>query len=168
MDMERLIKLTINGDEYKFHVEPWRTLLEVIREKAGLTGAKEACGTGECGNCLVILDGRPVKSCIYLAVDADGKDITTIEGIADGEELHPIQKAFIDHGAIQCGFCTPGMILTAKSLLDHNPKPTKAEVQAALEGVLCRCTGYVQIVEAILAAGEAMARVNEPVGKAGK
>ena len=152
--MLKQIKMTINGELYEFMVEPWRILSEVIREKAGLTGLKEACGTGECGNCLVLLNGKPVKSCIYLAIDADGKDITTIEGIANGEELHPIQKAFIEHGAIQCGFCTPGMILTAKALLDHNPTPTKAEVKAAMEGVLCRCTGYVQIVEAVLAAAE--------------
>lgn len=165
--MKRLLKLTINGEEYEFTVEPWRTLLEVIREEAGLTGAKEACGTGECGNCLVILDGKPVKSCLYLALDANGKEVITIEGIADGEELHPIQKAFIEHGAIQCGFCTPGMILTAKSLLDHNPKPTRTEVKEALEGILCRCTGYVQIVEAILAAAENMGREKAAMGKVG-
>jgi len=157
MIMERKLQLTINGEDYTFMIEPWRLLSEVIREKAGLTGLKEACGTGECGNCLVILDGKPVKSCLYLAVDANGKDILTIEGLAEGEKLHPIQEAFIEYGAIQCGFCTPGMILAAKSLLDHNPKPTKAEVKEAMEGMLCRCTGYVKIVEAILAAGESMA-----------
>lgn len=166
--MERKIELTINGERYEFMIEPWRLLSEVVREKAGLTGLKEACGTGECGNCLVILDGKPVKSCLYLAVDADGKEILTIEGLADGENLHPIQKAFIEHGAIQCGFCTAGMILAAKSLLDHNPKPTKTEVKEALEGILCRCTGYVKIVEAILAASESMAQESESTGKAGK
>jgi len=155
--MLKQIRMTINGEKYEFMVEPWRTLSEVIREKAGLTGLKEACGTGECGNCLVIMDGKPVKSCIYLAADANDKDIVTIEGIACGEELHPIQKAFIEHGAIQCGFCTPGMILTAKALLDENPSPTRTEVKEAMEGVLCRCTGYVQIVEAVLAAAEEMA-----------
>ena len=163
--MQRLIKLIINGEKCEYMVEPWRLLSEVIREKAGLTWCKEACGTGECGNCLVILDGYPVKTCLYLAVDADGKDILTIEGVANGEELHPIQKAFIDHGAIQCGFCTPGMILAAKSLLDHNPKPTREEIKEALEGVLCRCTGYVQIIEAIVAAGEVMAQSSELPGK---
>jgi aerobic carbon-monoxide dehydrogenase small subunit len=152
--MERRIKLSINGDDYEFSVDPWRTLLDVIREDAKLTGAKESCGTGGCGNCMVILDGRPVNSCLVLAADADGKDVLTIEGLADGETLHPLQSAFIDHGAIQCGFCTPGMILGAKSLLDKNPKPTEHEIRKGMEGILCRCTGYVKIIDAILAASQ--------------
>jgi carbon-monoxide dehydrogenase small subunit len=157
--MKRRIELTINGENHEFVVEPWRTLVEVIREKAGLTGAKESCGTGECGNCVVILDGKAVKSCLVLAVDANGKDVLTIEGLAEGEKLHPLQQAFIDHGAIQCGFCTPGMILAAKSFLDKNPNPTRAEVKEGMEGMLCRCTGYVKIIDAIMAASQNMGPV---------
>ncbi len=134
-------------------VEPRRTLLELIREDLELTGTKEGCGLGECGTCTVLLDGKPIKSCITLAVQANGREVTTIEGLekADGT-LHPLQQAFIDHGAIQCGFCTPGMVLSAKALLDENPKPTELEVRQAIAGNLCRCTGYQKIVEAILSA----------------
>ncbi|NMB41616.1 MAG: (2Fe-2S)-binding protein [Firmicutes bacterium] len=166
--MKKRIELTINGEHYEFNVEPWRTLVEVIREEAGLTGAKESCGTGECGNCLVILDGKPVNSCLVLAVDANGKDILTIEGVAEGEKLHPLQKAFVDHGAIQCGFCTPGMILAAKSFLEKNPKPTRMETKEAMEGVLCRCTGYVRILDAVLAASQEMMQENKTATKGGK
>lgn len=155
--MKWKIELTVNGEPYELAVEPWRTLLEVIREDVGLTGAKEACSTGECGNCMVILDGKPVNSCLVLAVDANGKEVLTIEGLAEGGNLHPVQKAFVEHGAIQCGFCTPGMILAAKSLLDKNPKPTETEVKEAIYGNLCRCTGYVKIIEAVLAASQSMA-----------
>lgn len=155
--MKWKIELTVNGEPYELAVEPWRTLLEVIREDIGLTGAKEACSTGECGNCMVILDGKPVNSCLVLAVDASGKEVLTIEGLAEGGKLHPIQKAFVDHGAIQCGFCTPGMILAAKTLLDNNPEPTEPEVKEAISGNLCRCTGYVKIIEAILAASHSLA-----------
>lgn len=155
--MKWKIELTVNGEPYELAVEPWRTLLEVIREDIGLTGAKEACSTGECGNCMVILDGKPVNSCLVLAVDASGKEVLTIEGLAEGGKLHPIQKAFVDHGAIQCGFCTPGMILAAKALLDNNPEPTGPEVKEAISGNLCRCTGYVKIIEAILAASHSLA-----------
>jgi len=155
--MKWKIELTVNGEPYELAVEPWRTLLEVIREDIGLTGAKEACSTGECGNCMVILDGKPVNSCLVLAVDASGKEVLTIEGLAEGGKLHPIQKAFVDHGAIQCGFCTPGMILAAKALLDNNPEPTEPEVKEAISGNLCRCTGYVKIIEAILAASHSLA-----------
>lgn len=155
--MKWKIELTVNGEPYELAVEPWRTLLEVIREDIELTGAKEACSTGECGNCMVILDGKPVNSCLVLAVDANGKEVLTIEGLAEGGNLHPVQKAFVEHGAIQCGFCTPGMILAAKSLLDKNPKPTETEVKEAIYGNLCRCTGYVKIIEAILAASQSMA-----------
>jgi carbon-monoxide dehydrogenase small subunit len=147
------IQLKVNGMAYKMEVEPRRTLLELIREDLELTGTKEGCSLGECGSCTVLLDGKPIKSCITLAVQANGRKVTTIEGLekADGT-LHPLQQAFIDHGAIQCGFCTPGMILTAMALLDENPKPTELEVRQAIAGNLCRCTGYQKIVEAILSA----------------
>jgi carbon-monoxide dehydrogenase small subunit len=146
------IQLKVNGMAHKTEVEPRRTLLELIREDLELTGTKEGCGLGECGTCTVLLDGKPIKSCITLAVQVNGREVTTIEGLekADGT-LHPLQQAFIDHGAIQCGFCTPGMILSAKALLDENPKPTELEVRQAIAGNLCRCTGYQKIVEAILA-----------------
>jgi carbon-monoxide dehydrogenase small subunit len=146
------IQLKVNGMAYKMEVEPRRTLLELIREDLELTGTKEGCSLGECGSCTVLLDGKPIKSCITLAVQSNGREVTTIEGLekADGT-LHPLQQAFIDHGAIQCGFCTPGMVLSAKALLDENPKPTELEVRQAIAGNLCRCTGYQKIVEAILA-----------------
>jgi len=145
------IQLQVNGLAYKVEVEPRRTLLELIREDLELTGTKEGCGLGECGTCTVLLDGKPIKSCITLAVQAGGREVTTIEGLekSDGT-LHPIQQAFIDHGAIQCGFCTPGMVLSAKALLDENSRPTEIEVREAIAGNLCRCTGYQKIVEAIL------------------
>jgi len=151
--MKVLIQLKVNGMAYKMEVEPRRTLLELIREDLELTGTKEGCSLGECGSCTVLLDGKPIKSCITLAVQANGREVTTIEGLekADGT-LHPLQQAFIDHGAIQCGFCTPGMVLSAKALLDENPKPTELEVRQAIAGNLCRCTGYQKIVEAILSA----------------
>lgn len=148
------IQLKVNGFPYKVEVEPRRTLLELIREDLELTGTKEGCGLGECGTCTVLLDGKAIKSCITLAVKANGKEVTTIEGLegADGT-LHPIQQAFIDHGAIQCGFCTPGMVLSAKALLDETPQPTEPEVRQAIAGNLCRCTGYQKIVKAILSVG---------------
>ena len=151
--MKVQIQLKVNGLACKLEVEPRRTLLELIREDLELTGTKEGCSLGECGTCTVLLDGKPIKSCITLAVQANGREVTTIEGLeqADGN-LHPLQQAFIDHGAIQCGFCTPGMILAAKALLDENPRPTEVEVRNAIAGNLCRCTGYQKIVEAILAA----------------
>jgi aerobic-type carbon monoxide dehydrogenase small subunit (CoxS/CutS family) len=152
--VKQLITLEINGETYEVRVEPWQTLVEVIREEIGLTGVKEACSTGECGSCTVLFDGAPVSSCLMLAIESQGKKITTIEGLSQNGKLHPLQKAFIEHGAIQCGFCTPGMILTAKALLDRNPHPTEAEVKEAISGNLCRCTGYVKIVEAILAASQ--------------
>ncbi len=151
--MKVQIELKVNGLPYKVEVEPRHTLLELIREDLELTGTKEGCGLGECGTCTVLLDGKPIKSCITLAVQANGQEVTTIEGVEkpDGT-LHPLQQAFIDHGAIQCGFCTPGMILSAKALLDENPRPTEVEVRKAIAGNLCRCTGYQKIVEAIMAA----------------
>lgn len=152
--MKHQIKLTVNGDLYEIAVEPWETLLQVVRQRLELTGAKESCGLGDCGLCTVILDGKAVNSCLILAVDADGKDIITIEGLAEGTKLHPLQQAFIEHGSIQCGFCTPGMILAAKAFLDENPNPTKEAIREAIAGNLCRCTGYVKIVEGIMAAAE--------------
>lgn len=154
--MKQLIQLTVNGTPFELAVEPWRTLLQVIRDELKLTGTKEGCSLGECGACSVIMDGKVVNSCLVLAVDADGKDILTIEGLANGAELHPIQKAFLTHGALQCGFCTPGMIMAAKALLDENPKPSEDEVRAGIAGNLCRCTGYTKIIEAILAAAQEM------------
>lgn len=148
----RIIKLRVNGEDYELMIAPQRTLLEVLREDLELTGTKEGCEDGTCGACTVLLDGKPIRSCLLLAVEAEGKDILTIEGLAQGERLHPLQEAFINNGAIQCGFCTPGMILTAKALLDENPSPTEDEIREAICGVLCRCTGYVKIVEAIMAA----------------
>lgn len=152
--MKRLIQLRVNGELYEVAVHPHWTLLEVLREELDLTGAKKGCDAGDCGGCTVILDGKPVVSCLTLAVEADGRDILTIEGLAQNGQLHPIQNAFVEHGAIQCGFCTPGVIMSAKALLDENPNPTEEEVRQAIAGNLCRCTGYVKIVEAILAASQ--------------
>ena len=151
---KRLIELRINNDSYDLAVEPQRTLLEVLREDLGLTGAKEACGTGECGACTVLIDGKPILSCLTLAIEVQGKEIITIEGITRGGDLHPLQKAFIQCGAIQCGYCTSGMILNAKSILDENPKPSREEILKGLEGNLCRCTGYNKIVEAVMEASK--------------
>ena len=150
--MKEEITLHVNGEYYEVFIEPKKTLLEVLREDLGLTGTKEVCDLGTCGACTVLLDHRPVLSCLLLAVSCKGKEIVTIEGLRQGEKLHPLQNAFIQHGAIQCGMCTPGMILSAKALLDENPHPTGAEVRRAIAGNLCRCTGYVKIVDAILAA----------------
>ena len=150
------IKLSVNGQDYELSVPPWRTLLEVIREELGLTGTKEGCNVGECGACTVIMDGQAVNSCLVLATEADGKQITTIEGLAKGDELHPIQQAFVDHGGFQCGFCTPGMIMSAKALLDANPQPTDEEIRQGISGNFCRCTGYTKIIESIKAAAKDM------------
>ncbi len=152
--MKQTIELKVNGELYKVEIEPRRTLLEVLREKLGLTGTKEGCGKGDCGHCTVLIDGEPVYSCLTLAIEAQGHDIVTIEGLAEGGKLHPLQQAFVDYGAIQCGFCTPGMILAAKSLLDKNPDPTEDEIKEAISGNLCRCTGYVKIIDAIKAAAK--------------
>ncbi len=156
--MKHTIHVTVNGTDYSVSVDPGRTLNELIREDLNLTGTKLGCGTGDCGACTVMVDGRTVSSCLTLAVDVDGKQITTIEGLAvSGEELHPIQEAFIDKGAIQCGFCTPGMEMSALHLLSHNPNPTDSEIRNALSGNLCRCTGYTKIVDAVHCAAEKMA-----------
>jgi carbon-monoxide dehydrogenase small subunit len=151
-----LIELNVNGEHYEVAVEPQRTLLEVLREKLGLTGTKKACDEGQCGSCTVLMDGKPVSSCLVLALEAQGKDILTIEGLSTGGQLHPLQQAFVDLGAIQCGYCTPGMILAGKALLDENPSPTEDEVRGAISGNLCRCTGYAKIVEAILSASKVL------------
>lgn len=149
--MKQLIQLRVNGQEYEVRVEPWKTLVDVIREDIGLTGTKEACSTGECGACTVLLNGKPINSCLVLAVEAQHKDILTIEGLAQGGKLDPLQEAFVKYGAIQCGFCTPGMLLTTKALLDKNPQPSEIEIKEGISGNLCRCTGYVKIIDAILA-----------------
>lgn len=149
--MKYPIKLTVNGDLYELLVEPNETLVDVIRNRLNLTGTKEGCGTGDCGACTVIFDGKTVNSCLMLAIEADGQEILTIEGIAKDDELHPIQKAFVEEGAIQCGYCTPGMVLSAKALLDENPHPTGEEIMLGIAGNLCRCTGYVKIIRAIQA-----------------
>ena len=147
-----MIELKVNGEIYEMDVEPRRTLLEVLRDNLGLTGTKKGCDDGNCGTCTVLIDGSPMNSCLLLAVEVQGREIETIEGVATGEELHPVQKAFVELGAIQCGFCTPGMILSAKALLDRNPHPSDDEVKRALAGNFCRCTGYAKIIEAVRAA----------------
>jgi carbon-monoxide dehydrogenase small subunit len=146
---KKIITFTINNEPVSLEVESHWTLLRVIRDELRLTGTKEGCGEGDCGTCTVLVDEKAVNSCLILAVDVDGKAITTIEGLAQGTELHPLQKAFVEKGAVQCGFCTPGMILSAKALLDENPHPSEEEIRSAISGNLCRCTGYVKVVEAI-------------------
>ena len=147
------ISLKVNGDDYELSIPAWRTLLEVLREDLNLTGTKRSCQEGQCGACTVLLDGRPVYSCLFLAVEAQGKEIFTIEGLArSAGALDPIQKAFVEKGAVQCGFCTPGLVMATKSFLAENPNPSEEEVRRAMVGHLCRCTGYFQIIEAILAA----------------
>ena len=155
------IKIKVNGEWNELTVPNQKTLLEVIREDLHLTGTKKMCDTGECGGCTVIMDGMVVNSCIVLAVDANGKEIVTIEGLTPIGKLQPIQEEFIARGAIQCGFCTPGMILSAKALLDQNPNPTEFEVKKAISGNFCRCTGYVRIVNAILSAAERLRSEND-------
>ncbi len=144
------IELKVNGRHYKLQIAPWRTLLEVLRENLGLVGTKKSCNEGQCGACTVIMDGRAVVSCLVLAIDAQGKEILTIEGMSEGERLDPIQKSFLKHGAVQCGFCTSGMVMASKALLDENPHPTLEEAREAISGNLCRCTGYQHIIDAIL------------------
>lgn len=153
---EKKISFKINGMKLNRTVEVHRTLVEFLRDGLGLTGTKEGCDEGECGACTVLLDGKPIHSCCTLAVEIDGHDILTIEGLAKNGVLHPIQQAFVDAGAVQCGFCTPGMILSAKALLDENKNPTEEEIRTGIEGNICRCTGYDRIVEAIRLAAERM------------
>ena len=148
--MKQLMRFTINGEIYEDEIDVRRTLLEVLRETFGLTGTKKGCNEGECGTCTVLLDGKPVASCLVLAVEAQGRSIETVEGLAQDGELHPLQRAFWEHGAFQCGFCTPGVLMAAKGLLNENPSPTEQEARKAIAGNLCRCTGYNKYVEAIL------------------
>ena len=151
--MKQLIRFTLNGDPVEVEIDPHLTLLQLLRDKLELLGTKEGCGMGECGTCTVLLDGKTINSCIFPAWEVEGRTVTTIEGLTDAQgNLHPIQKAFVEYGAIQCGFCTPGMVLSAKALLDENPKPTEEEIRNGIAGNLCRCTGYLQIVQAIKAA----------------
>jgi len=150
------IFVRVNGEEHELLVAPNRTLTDVLRDDLDLTGTKHGCDEGECGSCTVLMDGEPVNSCLVLAAQADGHDITTIEGVADGSEPHPVQQAFVDQGAVQCGFCTPGMVLSAKALLDKKKRPTEHEVRSAISGNLCRCTGYQKIVDAVQGAGRNM------------
>ena len=152
--MKQLMRFTINGEIYEDEIDVRRTLLEVLRENFGLTGTKRACNEGECGVCTVLLDDKPVASCLLLAVEAQDKAIETVEGVADDDELHPLQQSFLDHGAFQCGFCTPGMVMVAKGFLAENPRPNEEEIRHAIAGNLCRCTGYNKYVEAILDAAE--------------
>jgi carbon-monoxide dehydrogenase small subunit len=155
MEMKE-IKFVLNGTAYELKVSPWRTLLEMIREDLQLTGTKEGCGQGECGSCTAIMGGKTVNSCLVLAVEADGQEITTIEGLAKGETLHPIQESFVNHAGMQCGFCTPGMIMSAKALLDKNSSPSEKEIREGISGNFCRCTGYTKIIESIGAAAVMM------------
>ena len=157
--MKHLIQLTVNGQTHDVAVRPERTLLDVLREDLGLTGSKRGCNLGCCGACVVILDGRPIASCLTLAVEASGHEIITIEGLAEGGVLHPIQEAFVESGAIQCGFCTPGMVLVVKALLDERPEPADGEIIEALSGNVCRCTGYVKIIDAVRAAARRLKEV---------
>lgn len=161
MPNAREISLTVNGEGYVLSVEPHVSLLELIRENLGLTGTKEGCGHGDCGACIVIMDGKAVNACLVLAVDADGSAITTIEGLAEGGALHPLQEAFLDRGAVQCGFCSSGMMLSAKALLDRTPNADEEEIRREIAGVLCRCGAYPRVVEAVQEAGRNMAEAKE-------
>ena len=150
------IKVNINGDYYELKVKPNTLLLDLLRNEVGLTGTKRGCDTGECGACTVLIDGLAVNSCLVLAAEVNGKNVTTIEGLAKNGKLHPLQESFMEEGASQCGFCTPGMILSAKALLDKNPNPTEEEIKIAISGNLCRCTGYKKIIKAINSAAHKM------------
>jgi carbon-monoxide dehydrogenase small subunit len=154
--MKQMMKFSVNGMDYEEEIDHRRTLLEVLRENFGLLGTHKGCDEGQCGACTVLIDGKEINSCLVLAASIQGKKITTIEGLAQGEQLHPVQQAFVEYGAIQCGFCTPGMIMVAKGFLDKNPQPTEEEARRAIAGNLCRCTGYFQIIDAVLKAAEKM------------
>ena len=150
------ITINVNGKQQRFEVEPNILLLNLVRDEMNLTGTKYGCGIGECGACTVLLDGKAVLACMMLAVDADGHRVDTVEGLSDGDKLHPIQQAYLDEGAVQCGFCTPGFIMSTKALLDKNPNPNEAEIREYLNGNICRCTGYVNIVKAVQSAAAKM------------
>ncbi len=152
--MRYTASLNVNGTEYPVEIEPGRSLLSVLRTEIGLTGSKEGCDDSECGACMVLLDGKPVNSCSFLALQAEGREIRTVEGLAAGGRLHPLQRAFLDEGGVQCGFCTPGMLISAAALLEHTPRPTEEQVRLALSGNLCRCTGYQGIARAVLRAAD--------------
>jgi carbon-monoxide dehydrogenase small subunit len=154
------VTLHVNGTDYPVEIGADRTLLSVLRGELGLTGSKEGCDDSECGACMVLVDGQPVNSCSYLAVQVDGRQVTTVEGLAEGTRLHPLQQAFLDHGGVQCGFCTPGMLISATALLAANPDPSDDEIRAALSGNLCRCTGYVGIVAAVRSAANELAQAD--------
>jgi carbon-monoxide dehydrogenase small subunit len=155
---KHILELTVNGDRYEVAVDPWVSLAQVLREELRLTGTKIGCNEGDCGACTVLVDGRSVCSCLYLALEAEGRDITTVEGLAETPDaLHPLQEAFIEHGGLQCGYCTGGMLLSSAFLLSHTPEPDEAEIRRGLSGNLCRCTGYNKIVEAVDAAAKRMA-----------
>ena len=147
--MKKIITLTVNDTAYEVAVTPWQTLLDVLRDELGLIGTKKGCDVGTCGVCTVIMEGKAVLSCLLLAIECEGQNITTIEGISSPDSLHPIQTSFIENGAIQCGFCTPGIIMTSKALLDENPQPTDDQIKEALAGTFCRCTGHIKIMEAV-------------------
>jgi carbon-monoxide dehydrogenase small subunit len=156
--VKRVVAVTINGERQELELEPYRSLLDVLRNEVGLTGTKKGCDVGDCGACTVLLDGKPVNSCLVLGVEVAGCDVVTIEGLQSGpERLHPLQEAFMQHGAAQCGFCTPGFIMMAKALLDENPAPTEDEIRFGIAGNICRCTGYTKIVTAIQAAAKELA-----------
>jgi len=152
--LKAAVNLTVNGEEYELEVDSQTTLLELLRNHLHLTGTKEGCGVGDCGTCIVLVDGRPVNSCLILAVDARGRKVTTVERLENNGRLHPLQEQFLEKGAVQCGFCSPAMLLSAKALLDKNPAPGEEEIREALSGVLCRCGSYKKIIEAVRAAGE--------------
>ena len=154
--IERQIELRVNGQSFTVIVKPQDLLVDVLRDQLGLTGTKKGCGTGECGACTILLDGKPINSCLMPALRARNKDIITIEGLGTPEHLHPLQQAFIENAAVQCGFCAPGMLLSAKALLDANAHPTETEIRQAISGNLCRCTGYAKIVQAVQQAAQAM------------
>lgn len=163
--MKQLVSIKVNGEDYTGKVETSLTLLDFIRGNAGFIGTKKGCDNGDCGSCTVLLDGKAILSCMMLAVQANGHEITTIEGIASGSGLHPVQKAFIEAGAIQCGYCTPGMVMAAIALLRTNPHPTETEIRLAMAGHLCRCSGYHNIVKAVGAAAEALAQLCDADGR---
>ena len=147
--MKTILSLNVNGNDYEVAINPWQTLLDVLRDELGLIGTKRGCGIGTCGLCTIIMDGKAILSCLTLAIECEGHTITTIEGISTAESLHPVQQSFIDNGAVQCGYCTPGIVMTAKALLDENPRPDDDEIKDALSGTFCRCTGHIKIMEAV-------------------